>query len=122
MFLINVSIGLTGFIVLESFKITFNENLNERSKNILGADISVEGRFKLNDQKILEIKKLLKAEKVVTKLSLFSMVKTTKNSRLIYLSQFNKNFPFYGGMKLQSGRIVPGEILKSKHIWAYPEY
>ena len=78
LFMINVSIGLTGFIVLESFKISFNENLEKRSKNILGSDLSVEGRFKLDTKKIEEIKKILKSDIFVTKLSLFSMVKTKK--------------------------------------------
>ena len=40
-FILNLSLGLAGFIALDSFQVSLDRHLTRNSKSILGADISI---------------------------------------------------------------------------------
>jgi putative ABC transport system permease protein len=117
-----MAIGLCGFIVLESFKTSFNSSLERRSKNILGADVSVGGRLAMSEKKRQEVAKFLQAKEYVFVRNHFSMIRIEDRNQLVYLDEYHPNFPYYGGLKLRSGEISPGgKKLSANEIWIYPE-
>ena len=46
-FILNLGIGLIGFIALDSFKSSIDEHLENNSKSILTADVQISSRFPL---------------------------------------------------------------------------
>jgi putative ABC transport system permease protein len=121
-FILNICIGLTGFMLLETFKDTFNQSLHERSKTILGADLSIGGRLPLSEEKKQLAYDFLQAEQMVFVRNHFAMMAKGEKNLLVYLEQYHPDFPFYGGYKLQKNIQSPGGIeLNENEIWIYPE-
>ena len=66
-FILNISFGLIGLIGLLSFKSSFQNSINERSKNILGADLAVYNRTVLTPEKKKKIEEALNQKKILTR-------------------------------------------------------
>ena len=140
LFLINMSIGLLGLVVIENFKVSFQQVLDSKAQNLLGADLEVSGRFPLNETQKSELEGFLISEGILNKdnisvtkgLSLFSMARGQNGARLISLESLDvleiKNhsdfFPYYGYWQLDHKTKFP---IDSKEppapgtIWAYPD-
>ncbi len=104
LFVINLSIGLTGLISIEGFKSSLNNTISEQSKSLLGADVGMSARRPITDQEI----KVLEAEikksnfQFAQMIEVFSMVKSENNrSRLMQIRAIDGNYPFYGEFKLR---------------------
>ena len=54
-FILNLTLGLTGFIALDAFKVSVENSLHDRSKALLGADLQVESnrRLTFSEDKII---------------------------------------------------------------------
>ena len=52
LFVLNVSLGLIGLILIENFKISFNDLITARSQTLLGADFSISSRKALDPGKV----------------------------------------------------------------------
>ena len=50
-FLLSLSIGLTGFILVDGFKESLSSYLQHRSKSILNADFSLSSNFPIDSEK-----------------------------------------------------------------------
>ena len=119
-FIVNLSISITGLIGLENFKSAFNYSIQSRAKNIAGSDLSISGRNLLSENKLAEINNLLEPIKFCRLVSFFSMAKGSDRSKLIRVTEFKEEFPFYGEIvyspainKLQSSEtIVYPSVLK----------
>lgn len=126
-FLINLSIGLIGLMSIEHFKISFNDVLNARSKTMLGADIGLRSRQKISEDELNVFTSALPPGSESSEIiSLFSMVSTTGEARLVSLRAIEENFPFYGGLKLrQAGEISYAKNQEARlsgyNVWIYPE-
>lgn len=134
LFVVNVAIGLLGLVTIENFKVSFEQVLGARAKKLLGADIALRGRFPLTQEKNDILTKLLKDENSKFSethlLTMFSMGKGSKSSRLIYLNTLSNPkkgtslYPYYGYIELNNKVKFP---LNSKKLpgkneaWAYPE-
>lgn len=129
MFLLNLAIGLAGFMALDSFKSSIDKTIKAKSKVMLGADFGLSARrpITLNELKIVtkNLENITKS-KVSTVLNsslknssktnleqskmveIFSMVANTKNqrSRLIQIRAIESNYPFYGEVTLQKHSIL----------------
>lgn len=51
-FIFNLSLGLTGYVSLEAFKVSLQNTLSQNSKEILSADLAVSARRNLTDAEI----------------------------------------------------------------------
>lgn len=126
-FLLNLSIGLIGLMSVEHFKRSFNDELNQRSRSMLGADIGIRARQNIPEKDLETFLSFLPETRESTRvISLFSMISTDGEARLVSLRAIAPNFPFYGALKLrEKGVIAYGENtdarLKDNNVWIYPE-
>lgn len=119
LFILNLAIGLMGLAAIEFLKQGFNEELATKSKAILGADLALSSRIKINSEKEELIKKnypVVDSAKVV---SLFSMGLYEKHSKLLNIKAMDRGFPFYGTITLQSGNEL--KRIGEDEIYLYQE-
>jgi putative ABC transport system permease protein len=123
-FVLNLSIGLMGLTSIELFKSTFTQELEEKSKSILGSDLSISSRIKFTDEQIAIINNNVpNGSATVNNISLFSMARTLedekKRSKLVNIRVIEKEFPFYGKIILENEKQLPE--VKANNIYVYPE-
>lgn len=108
LFILNLTIGLIGFIVLDGFKRDFNRILSEASRTMLTADLRVSARRALSSEEVAKLQKALPASAEITKvISLYSMIAVGADSHLVQVRAINQGFPFYGHLLLaQNGKIT----------------
>jgi putative ABC transport system permease protein len=129
-FIINVSIGLAGFITLETFKNSLQDHLKSNAKEILAADLSVESRreFSKDELKKLEDNQLLTqslADKTII-YDFFAMASVADKSKLVSVKAVEEKFPLYGSLDLKSGqkKLFLNKSTNSMGIpkaWVYAE-
>ena len=123
-FILNLSIGLIGFIALDSFKNSIDQHLDNNSKSILTSDVQISSRFPLTQQEhdltdvILDTNVLSVSDQV----SFLSMIPGEENSRMSTLIGIDKNYPQYGEIILQNdGPISLGNaragLMNNDFIW-----
>jgi putative ABC transport system permease protein len=123
---LNLSLGLIGFLTLDSFKSSINSNLESKSKAILGADLSLAVQRDLTEQEEVLLKKALPLNTVERReLGMFSMASTGTKSRLAFLIGIDKDFPYYGALTLKNqgevSRFTSKSVVTKPVAWLYPE-
>ncbi len=126
LFILNLSLGLAGFIALDSFKVSLKQVLEQNSKNFLSADLSVSARRKLIDAEVNQAETLMGPTFKKSHLwEFFSMVGTSSGTKLVQLKAIDQDYPFYGELILGSGRKIDHdsqkEIISEMSVWVYPE-
>ena len=128
LFIVNLSLGLCGFVSLDIFKYSLDSSLQEHSKAILGADFGVSARRPIASTEREIISKKLEnynfSESKMTEM--YSMVSSADNkSHLVHVRAIEENFPFYGEVILRhQGSVQPSEksdLHNTKTAWVYPE-
>jgi putative ABC transport system permease protein len=126
-FVINLSVGMMGFISLQAFKSSVAQSVEARSKTYLGADLGVSARRDLEDYEKKILDEVVKKEglQVSAMKELYSMTSSSTKSRLVNLRVVDRFYPFYGEIELRNGGVKkPGEIEEfhqTKQVWVYPE-
>lgn len=126
-FLVNLTIGLSGFLALEGFKHSLNEHLGQRSKSILTADLSMRSRQPFSPEVRDYFKKKLPPETQVSqKIRMYSMVAGNELSQLVQLLAVDANYPLYGEIRLQNQGLVTAELTDRQlrqqgKVWIYPD-
>lgn len=126
-FIFNISIGLLGPVILENFKEKFEENLSKKSKSLLGADLGLRSRRPITQKEINVTKSEIKKVRDETSLiDLFSMARSEEVSRLVSIRIIDKNYPFYGVIRLKNRGPLPlnaedSDLFKKNKVWIYPE-
>ncbi len=119
-FILILSLGLTGFSVLDVFKNSLEVSLKNSSKALLSADLSVSAKRFLLPAEIATFEKQFKTHFEKTRVvEFFSMVSTEKNSRLVQIKAIEPGFPFYGELKLREKK--PSQFRNKPVVWVYPE-
>ena len=123
--IINIALGLMGFLVVDGFNRSFRDEINTRTRQIASADLIVSSRLPWTAEQSNQIKSLIPAASVISEeISLVSMVTGTINTRLIEARFIDDHFPLYPGIKLKkSGDISAGHAtsLKPGDAWVYRE-
>ncbi|MBX9769712.1 MAG: ABC transporter permease, partial [Bdellovibrionales bacterium] len=107
-FLLTLSIGMTGFLGLDSFRKGVAKNLSSKARELLGADLAISARRILTDAELSaarDPKSNLRALRETEFLEFFSMLNTQSTARLVQVRAIEPAFPFYGKIVFQSGRI-----------------
>jgi putative ABC transport system permease protein len=126
-FIFNLSLGLTGYVSLEAFKVSLQDTLNANSKAILSADLAVSARRELTDTEKAAMTSVMAKDSTMSQTyEFYAMMTSAKGSRLVMVRAVDDNYPLYGAVGLASGEEVHGdtpskEILKSMSAWIYPE-
>lgn len=123
-FVLNLSLGLSGFVALDFFKHSLDNVLKENSKAILGGDLAVSARRPLTKKEMQIVKQSAGGEIEKAKIvQMYSMLAGPNgNSRLVHVQAITNNYPFYGSFHFQS--VSPGSetsIHKKPVVWVYPE-
>lgn len=126
LFILNLSLGLTGFLCLDAFKVSLQKSLATKAKSFLSADLAVTVRRQFSESEIEAIRQTLPEDRQEGRLwEMFSMVSSETNSRLVQMKIIDRSYPFYGDLEMGSGRKITGptekEILSDAKVWVYPE-
>jgi putative ABC transport system permease protein len=126
-FLFNLALGLAGFIALDSFKESLDNHLGQNSKAILGADIALTSYLPFEGKTLDALEAKFPQNTLSTrKTSLFTMVATEDQTRLVQITGIEKEYPFYGKMVLKNNGVVESKNVEqslalSGEAWVYPE-
>jgi putative ABC transport system permease protein len=126
LFIVNMALGVLGYISLDSINNSLNQELATRSKTFLSADFAISSRRKIPDEDLSKIRAQLPAAAIESEvLEFFSMASNGANSRLIQVKAVSDNYPFYGEVKLSSGRALSNSAqtvrLADGEVVVYPE-
>lgn len=117
-FVINMALGLTGFVALESYKTGLQNHIVSNQREILGADLAVSARRKLSEEEKTAIQQNLSSEKSSVVTDFFAMLAAPGFSRLVLVKAADTNYPLYGKITSDEGKDVH---LESGGIWLDPE-
>lgn len=125
-FILNLTLGLTGFLTLQTFRVSLQKVMLTNSKTFLSADLSLSARRGLADGEVSAARDILGPQREESRLyEFFSMVNTKAGARLVQVKAIEDNYPFFGQMTLASGRKITGssqkEISTEDKVWVYPE-
>ena len=126
-FLFNLALGLAGFIALDSFKESLDNHLGQNSKAILGADIALTSYLPFEGKTLAALEEKFPQNTLSTrKTTLFTMVASEDQSRLVQITGIEKEYPFYGKMVLKNNGVVESKNVEqslalSGEAWVYPE-
>lgn len=122
-FVLNLSIGLIGFIALDSFKHSIDQHLENNSKSILTADVQISSRFPLTEVETGLAESILNTSFEATdQVSFLSMVAGNENSRMSQIIGIEEDYPQYGDIILQqNGSVLQSaartQLLSGNNIW-----
>lgn len=129
LFLLNLVVGLVGFISLDGFKNSFSLQLQDASRDLLTADLSVGARRSFSDSEKDTIKKIVgySAELSTTR-TLYSMAASPSRTALVELVAIDDNHPLVGAIRLGDDTIVGSgrahdlnQAEEDPTIWVVPE-
>ena len=120
-FVLSLSLGLVGFLALDTFKHAMERYLEQRSQVLLGGDLQLSSNAILTSTDEKALAALTPAgSKLRREIQLISMVATERgDSRLVDIRAVDDHFPFYGDLTLDPPR--QGSSIRSQTAWAYPE-
>lgn len=123
-FILNLAVGLLGFVLIESFRDAVDRRLTQNSQEVLGADLSISGRRPLTEEELKALEEPTKSIPSTEQVELYSMVTVGASTRLAQIKSLGSDFPFYGSFQIRTDSGVSplsGRDLKEGHVWVYPE-
>jgi putative ABC transport system permease protein len=126
-FILNLMLGLVGFLILDSFRASLDHYFTGRSKAILTADIGIQSTRPFQDEELEEVGAVLGAgHEEVRQTTFFHMISTKGRSRLVQIVGVSEKFPFYGDLILsRQGKVTPElakrDLYDGQAIWVFPE-
>ncbi|WP_319587095.1 FtsX-like permease family protein [uncultured Desulfobulbus sp.] len=97
LFIINLALGLTGFLLIGSFGASLSRHLDAHLKEILTADLVLQTSRPLNEQEIaLSHTMAGPGSRFSQQVSLYTMVKGNGVSRLAQIVAIDEAYPLYG--------------------------
>ncbi|MGK5091063.1 FtsX-like permease family protein [Deltaproteobacteria bacterium TL4] len=127
-FIANLSLGLMGFVALDSFKTSLEHHLSMNSKAILTADMSLSSQLPFKDSELQELTSSFPSSfEESQQVNFYSMVANAESqSRLVQVVAVNATYPLYGEMELQDQGVVSPSLVQKQlqnkaSVWLYPE-
>jgi putative ABC transport system permease protein len=101
LFVSSIIIGIAALVAIDSFNQNLQNDINNQSKELLGADLEIDSRRQEWDETFLASLDSLNAE-IASDARFASMVYFPKNNgtRLIQVIAIDGDFPFYGNIEL----------------------
>ena len=122
-FILNVSIGIMGLSTIEYFKKSFQNSITTKSKDVLGADLSISSRVKITNESLSKVESIVgKNVEKSFKVRTFSMINFKELPKLSSLIAYESNYPFYGEIKTskRSKKVLASlsydEVLVAKDV------
>ncbi len=124
LFVLNMSLGLLGFISLDALKRNFRDRLQDSAKTLLGADLTMSSRRPITDlEGKMAIDSLPPGSVSQHLTSLFTMMATKDSSSLVEVRAVEEDYPYYGDILLEHlGFHRKAPSLKAEPtLWIAPE-
>lgn len=114
-FVLNVALGLTGFITVDALKSSIDQSLSSKSQEILGADLAVSAFRDLDESETAVFDALVPpGTRIAKETGWASMVaaiqpddREAPAARLMEIRAVDVNFPFYGKIEFESADGSP---------------
>lgn len=120
-FILNLSIGLTGFLSLETFKEALKDYLSQNARQILAGDLAVTARRELSEAEKKVLEQIQSKDRSLS-YDFFAMAASGSQSRLVLVKAIEANFPMYGEVQNIDQKVISARDLVQKNkIWIYPE-
>ncbi|MEZ0392453.1 MAG: ABC transporter permease [Pseudobdellovibrionaceae bacterium] len=124
--MLNLSIGLIGFLCLDAFKTSLDRVFQDNAKSLLTADVEVSVRRLLTEEETRKAHETVKTKYQDSRAwELFSMVAAGSSSRLVQVKAVDANYPLYGSVQIQTAggkQTAKAETLnQDRRAWVYPE-
>lgn len=117
-FVLNLSLGLTGFIALEAYKDALRDHVDANRQQILGGDLSVSVRREFTAEETAVLNEATANAKSSIVYDFFAMVTSRNGARLVLTKAIDGDYPLYGTVGLADGSTLK---LDPEGIWIYPE-
>ncbi len=116
-FILNLTLGLAGFIAIHSFGRSLNHHLDDNLKEILTADLVISANRALEPKDLAMVDRVLGTKTAHARLiSFYTMVKAGDNARLIRIMAVDDHYPLYGKFFLEKGSQIKS-IQKSPGVF-----
>ena len=80
-FILNLCLGLVGFLTIDAFKVSIDDNLSERSRSILAADLGISSKTNISKELQTTIERNLpEGHQLREEVGLFTMASSAKRS------------------------------------------
>ena len=101
MFMSSIIMGIAALVAINSFNYNLVKDIDNQSKTLLGADLSINGNRPINDD-LLKIIDSLPGESA-SEMELFSMayIPSTEETQFVRIKSIDGAFPFYGQLKTE---------------------
>lgn len=110
--LLNIALGLFGLFVLQNFKFSIEESVQNRVLSLMGSHLSLSSRTEILGEELRKIEsELPKYERKETR-SFYTMMQGPNGLRLVQVIAQDKGYPFYGGLELANGDRYPNKELE----------
>lgn len=114
---LNFALGLIGFFLLQIFQQSLSIQTAEKAQVILGGDLTIGARKAFTETERAAWEKLFKYEKRSQTFSMFAMLRTKTDSRLVNILVFDDEYPLYGKLKLSDRKLGS----QQPDVWVDPE-
>ncbi|MCB0309080.1 MAG: FtsX-like permease family protein, partial [Bdellovibrionales bacterium] len=125
LFVLNITLGLFGLCLLESFKTAIQDQIRNTSQIQAGGDLIVSSQMPIPKDLILKISTVLNDMGTSFETGeveeLFTMVSSGDISRLVQIRSQDLTLPFYGEIKLNPGNFKKRAFENENTVWVYPE-
>ena len=126
-YLVNLALGLIGFVSVDSFKHSLEKRVQSESKQLLGADLAIRARRIITEEELASARNVLPMDaEELEAIDFFTMAAGPKGrSRLVKVIAMDEGFPFYGNFKTRKKGTFDGSeqmlIHQRRLVWIYPE-
>lgn len=101
LFVASLITGIAAVVSIGSLNYSLRETLDQNAKELLGADLVINGGKKIDDEIIRAIDSVAVETARDAEMASMVMFMNTRQSRLVKLTAFTGNFPFYGKLETQ---------------------
>lgn len=103
-FVFNLVLGFLGFLLLQVFQASLDQQTKDKAQEILGGDIAISARRVISDDEIksIENKVNLKFIKKAKSSDFFAMIKFGEQSRLVLVRSVGEGYPVYGQLEVKT--------------------
>lgn len=103
-FVFNLVLGFLGFLLLQVFQTSLDQQTKDKAQEILGGDIVVSARRVITEQEIKDIENKVNLNfiKKTKTTDFFAMAKFGESTRLVLVRSISDSYPLYGQMKFKS--------------------
>ncbi|MFN2375884.1 MAG: ABC transporter permease [Candidatus Binatia bacterium] len=123
-FVVNLALGLTGALLLDSLQGSVTRTLAERSRSMLGGDLRVSSTRALAAGEVAAMDAAAGASSSTDLVQLYSMVSGRTHARLVELRGVDRRFPLHGSIVLAGAGTADAaaheRLEKGAEAWADP--